>query len=157
MVCHRFMATNQVSSFLRQLRSRTSFDLSPPRAEMMDCNRSEENLPSGKRKDVMMTYSSAVLQCSIVSVRRVRCFVGKEKEKEKEKSHLLRPLVNPIPRIPIINTPCNLKPSGPRSQCLLGSFIISRSQHDDMTPAHVMFSVQRSIVTGRKFWDVIGF
>ena len=56
MVCQRSIATNQVSSFLRQLKSKTSFDLSPPRAESTDWSRSRENLPSGKRNEVMITY-----------------------------------------------------------------------------------------------------
>lgn len=55
MVCQQFMATNQVLSFLRQLRSRTSLDLSLFSAKATDFNRSRENLPSGKRKDVSIT------------------------------------------------------------------------------------------------------
>lgn len=57
-VCHLFIATNQVSSFLRQLRSMTSFSLSPPRAASTKSRCSCENLPEGKRKEVMMTYYS---------------------------------------------------------------------------------------------------
>ena len=55
--CHLFMATNQVSPLRRQLRSMTSFEVSLSRALSTDCRRSRENLPEGKRKDVMMTYS----------------------------------------------------------------------------------------------------
>ena len=57
-VCHLFIATNQVLSFLRQLRSMTSFSLSPSRAATTESRRSWENFPSGKRKDVIMTYYS---------------------------------------------------------------------------------------------------
>lgn len=56
MVCHLFIATNQVSSFFRQLRSMTSFSLSPSSAARTELSRSCENFPSGKRKDVIMTY-----------------------------------------------------------------------------------------------------
>lgn len=58
MVCHLFIATNQVSSLLRQLRSMTSFSLSPPRDSNTEFSRSWENFPLGNRKEVMMTYYS---------------------------------------------------------------------------------------------------
>ena len=60
MVCQRFMATNQVLSFRRQLRSKTSLDRSPPSADRTDSSRSLENLPSGKRNDVMITCTGAI-------------------------------------------------------------------------------------------------
>ena len=53
--CHLFMATNHVSPLRRQLRSMTSFEVSLFKALSTDCRRSRENLPEGKRKDVMMT------------------------------------------------------------------------------------------------------
>lgn len=55
-VCHLFIATNQVSSLRLQERSRTSFDLSLPSVLRIDCNLANSNLPSGKRKDVTITY-----------------------------------------------------------------------------------------------------
>lgn len=49
-VCHLFMATNQLSSPLRrQLRSMTSLDLSPSRAESTASRRSWLKRPPGKR------------------------------------------------------------------------------------------------------------
>jgi hypothetical protein len=57
-VCHRFIATNHVLAFLRQLRSKTSLDISFPNDERTAFSRSRENLPSGKRKEVMMTYEN---------------------------------------------------------------------------------------------------
>lgn len=56
MVCHLFIATNQVSPFLRQLRSITNRCFSPSNASRTASNLSSENLPLGNRKDVMITY-----------------------------------------------------------------------------------------------------
>lgn len=50
------MATNHVFPFFRQLRSRTSFDGSFPSDDRTDLSLSRENLPSGKRKDVIITF-----------------------------------------------------------------------------------------------------
>lgn len=55
--CHLFMATNHVSPLRRQLRSMTSFEVSLSSALSTDCKRSKENLPDGKRKDVIMTFN----------------------------------------------------------------------------------------------------
>ena len=64
MVCQRFIATNQVLSFRRQLRSKTSLDLSPPSADRTDSSLSLENLPSGKRNDVMITFTGTISSSS---------------------------------------------------------------------------------------------
>lgn len=54
------MATNHVFPLFRQLRSRTSFEGSFPSDERTDLSLSMENLPSGKRKDVIITFSLSV-------------------------------------------------------------------------------------------------
>ncbi len=55
-VCHLFMATNHEFPFLLQLRSMTSLFLWSPSAQRTSFNRSIENLPFGKRYDVIITY-----------------------------------------------------------------------------------------------------
>lgn len=49
MVCHLFMATNQVVPRLRQLRSMTNFDLSLSSDSNTACNRSIEKVAFGNR------------------------------------------------------------------------------------------------------------
>lgn len=61
-VCHLFIATNQVSAFRRQLRSMTSLLLSLSNDKRTDSSRSRENLPLGKRNDVIMTYCLRILE-----------------------------------------------------------------------------------------------
>lgn len=56
MVCHRSMATRHPPSTRRQLRSMTSFLVSPPSAASTACSRSSAKVPEGNRKEVMMTY-----------------------------------------------------------------------------------------------------
>lgn len=56
MVCHLSIATRHPFSTRRQLRSITSLLVLPSKALSTDCNLSRENVPDGKRKDVMMTY-----------------------------------------------------------------------------------------------------
>jgi hypothetical protein len=63
-VCHLSMATRHPPSTRRQLRSMTSFSLSPPSAASTACRRSRANVPDGKRKDVMMTYREGKKKCS---------------------------------------------------------------------------------------------
>lgn len=58
-VCHLSIATLQPPSTLLQLRSITSFDVSPSSSNSTDSSRSWENVPAGKRKDVMMTYHTS--------------------------------------------------------------------------------------------------
>jgi hypothetical protein len=60
-VCHLFMATYQEVPTRRQERSRTSFEVSFPKAERTDWRRGRENVPEGKRKDVIMTYCRCFL------------------------------------------------------------------------------------------------
>jgi hypothetical protein len=99
------MATNHVLSFLRQLRSNTSLDLSPPRAERTDCNRSRENLPSGKRKDVIITY----IEMSYRFIAAREGTDGSTKYSQSEKrTYLVRTLVNPILSILVIDSSGNL-------------------------------------------------
>lgn len=54
------MATNHVFPFLRQLKSRTNFEGSFSNDERTDLSLSRENLPSGKRKDVIITFALSV-------------------------------------------------------------------------------------------------
>lgn len=58
-VCHLFMATNQVAPLRRQLKSMTSLEVSLSRAASTDLRRSRENLPSGKRNEVIMTFKDS--------------------------------------------------------------------------------------------------
>jgi hypothetical protein len=99
------MATNHVLSFLRQLRSKTSLDLSPPRAVRTDCNRTSENLPSGKRKEVITTYKKMSYRFILPS----ESTHGSTKYSQSEKrTYLVRTLVNPILSILVIYPPRNL-------------------------------------------------
>lgn len=60
-VCHLFMATNQVSPLRRQERSITSLFLSSFRAFRTDKSLSRENSPLGNKKEVIMTYYRVAL------------------------------------------------------------------------------------------------
>lgn len=60
-VCHLFIATNHLPSpRRRQLRSITSFCLSPPRTLRIESSRGWLNCPPGNKNDVTITCSSAV-------------------------------------------------------------------------------------------------
>jgi len=65
-VCHLFVATNHLSSFLRHERSMTSLVLSLPMAWRTACRRSMEKVDEGKRYDVMITYCALIspVSCS---------------------------------------------------------------------------------------------
>jgi len=56
MVCHRSIATLHPWPTRRQLRSMTSFSLSPSSAASTDWSLSSAKEPDGNKKEVMMTY-----------------------------------------------------------------------------------------------------
>ena len=79
------MATNHVLPFFRQLKSKTSFDLSSPRAERIAFKRSGEKLPSGNRYDVMITYYAPWYKISFINLRNISKTKWKKVAKGKMK------------------------------------------------------------------------
>src|SRR5271155_52889 len=113
MVCHLFIATNQVVPLRRQLRSMTSLLLSLSRALRTFWSRSREKRPDGKRKDVIMIYYLPVNTQPRREQRRVRLIVRPIPWPEaycttikgrNGWSHLLSTSIDPFLRIFIINT-----------------------------------------------------
>jgi hypothetical protein len=154
MVCHLFMATYQVSPFLRQLRSMTSFSLSPPKACRTASSRSWENLPSGKRKDVMMTYylNQFPMSVSLVSTPTTTAAIT-----TKNSTYPFRSPFNPLPSILVRDSSSNLKSSRPLLYSFFGRFLVSRSQHDNVSPCKIIVFVQFGEVTGRKLGYIVRF
>lgn len=154
--CHLFMATNQVLPLRRQLRSMTSFEVSLSRALSTDCRRSRENLPEGKRKDVMMTYSLyladdlrmlIILEKNTVLSRKILLDPTPPLlEDSNVSTHLASTILNPLFRIPIINTTTNLQMPRPSFTSLFARIRISRPQHNHMRTFQCIFLVQICII-----------
>src|SRR5271154_310640 len=111
MVCHLFMATNQVEFWRRQLKSMTSLVGSLARDFRTDCRRGSENRPEGKRKDVMMTYylvlasaqvNNTILWCSFRRYSKAGArpdATRRSLKRDKEKYYLFSASIYPFPCI----------------------------------------------------------
>jgi len=110
-VCHLFMATNQVSPFRLQLRSMTSLDVSLPRDERTDFKRSSEKRPLGNRKEVMMTYCCTLAHCVLPSMTE-KCSFGEGKERgggiSKRCPYLFSTGVDPLFGVGVVDAAANL-------------------------------------------------
>lgn len=72
--------------------------------------------------------------------------MGVERSGNVISAYLLSASVYPCFRIGIFNTATNLQSIGPRSERLLRSLVISRSQHDYMSSAEIVLPVKIRIV-----------
>lgn len=172
MVCHLFMATYQVSSLRRQLRSMTSFVLSLSNEASTACNLSRENWPLGKRNDVMMTY--CLILCTQQPqtpknesqnekgsrIGRREGFVKAQRKYESQQNtrRVTDPFstrLNPFLRIGVCDSTPYLEMARPGRQSRSGGLLVARAEHDDMGAEEVRITIQLRKVFGRMLRDII--